>query len=526
MSEDARAATIGGVQVALLNPPGLKPRWGLQMHTPNLPIGLAYVAAALRRAGHQVSVLDAVGEAPDRITPAPFRTDLMVQGLSARELAARVPADARLVGVTCMFSSQWLIARELLRELRARLPRALLVAGGEHMSALPEHVLETSPADLVVVGEGEETAVELAAAVAAGGDPAGVPGVVSRGPDGRARRAPPRRRTCAVDEIEPPAWDLFHVERYIERQQMHGVHRGRAMPILGTRGCPYQCTFCSSPQMWTQRWIPRDPARLVDELAALQARYGATDFHFQDLTAIVRKDWIIAFAREVLRRGLRITYQLPSGTRSEAIDREVAGWLYRSGCRNMAYAPESGSDQLRKQVKKQVKLDRLLASIEGALAEGLSLSCFFVIGFPDETEATLRETLALVRQLARMGLHDIGVAKFVPYPGSALFARALAEGVIRLDDEYFLSLDAYAQGAHTVSFCPAISPRRLHTWQLRLLSEFYARSLLRHPLRTTRAVVKVLSTGEEETRFAKMVRDVARTRLRWTRMLRPREEPA
>jgi radical SAM superfamily enzyme YgiQ (UPF0313 family) len=508
------------MKVTLLNPPGLKPRWGLQMHTPNLPIGLAYVAAALRGAGHEVLVLDAVGEAPDRITPAPFRADDMVQGLSAQELAQRVPRDSDLVGVTCMFSSQWLIARELLWELRRHLPAVRLVVGGEHMSALPEHVLSTSPADVVVLGEGEEIAVELAAALASGRDLAEVDGVAFRSADGEVRRSAPRKRLTQVDDILPPAWDLFQVERYIERQQMHGVNRGRAMPILGTRGCPYQCTFCSSPQMWTQRWIARDPVRLVDEIEGYQRRYGATDFHFQDLTAIIRKDWIIAFAREVLRRGLSITYQLPSGTRSEAIDREVASWLFRSGCRNMAYAPESGSDELRRVVKKQVKLDRMLESIQEALEEGLSLSCFFVIGFPDETEATLHETLDLVRRLARLGLHDIGVAKFVPYPGSSLFARALREGTIRLDDEYFLSVDAYAQGEHTTSFCPAISPRRLHAWQLRLLTEFYARSVLLHPLRTTRAVVKVLSTGEEETRFAKMIRDVVRTRLRWARHLR------
>lgn len=507
------------MKVVLLNPPGLKPLKGLQMHTPNLPIGLAYVAAALRQAGHEVQVLDAVGEAPDRISRATFRRDLLVQGLSPAELAERVPADAGLVGVTCMFSSQWLVAREVLAAVRARLPKVPLVCGGEHMSALPEHVLATSAADVVVLGEGEETAVELVAALAAGRSPATVAGVAWRDPIGSVARTPRRARVAAVDEIPRPAWDLFHVERYIERQQMHGVHRGRAMPLLATRGCPYQCTFCSSPQMWTQRWTPRDPQRVVDEIEDYARRYGATDFHFQDLTAIIRKDWILAFAREVLSRGLRVTYQLPSGTRSEAIDREVARMLHRSGCRNMAYAPESGSDALRKVVKKQVKLEKMLESIQGGLEEGLSLSCFFVIGFPDETEETLEETLALVRRLAWMGLHDIGVAKFVPYPGSALFAEELAAGRIRLDDEYFLSLDAYAEGAHTQSRSPAVPSQRLHRWQLKLLANFYAISTLRHPLRTTRNLVKVMTTGEEETRYAKMFRDVVRTRLRWARNL-------
>ncbi len=508
------------MKIALLGPPGLKPMWGLQMHTPNLPIGLAYVAAALRDAGHDVQVVDSVGEAPDSITRAPFGRDLMIQGLPLPDTVARIAPGTEAIGITCMFSSQWLLVRELVKLVRERHPALPIICGGEHMTAVPEHVLETCPADVVVCGEGEETAVELLAALRAGAPLDGVAGIVYRARDGALVRTAARRRRADVDAIAPPAWDLFPIEAYVARHQMHGVNRGRAMPVLATRGCPYQCTFCSSPLMWTQRWIARDPARLVDEIEGYMRRYGAVDFHFQDLTAIIRKDWILAFANEVTRRGLEITYQLPSGTRSEAIDIEVARALYRSGCRNMAYAPESGSDEIRKEVKKEVRLDRMLESIEGGLASGLSLSCFFVIGFPSDTEETLGATLALVRKLALMGLHDIGVAKFVPYPGSRLFKECLARGEIALDDEYFLSLDAYAAGRHATSFCPSMTARRLHRWQLKLLANFYAISALRHPVRTVQAALKVLTTGEEETRYAKMLRDVLTTRVKWSRQLR------
>src|SRR5205085_11391822 len=97
--------------------------------------------------------------------------------------------------------------------------------------------------------------------------------------------------------------------------------------MLATRGCPFQCTFCSSPQMWTQVWKARRPAAVADEIESYMRRYGANDFQFQDLTAIVRKDWIVAFCKELLDRKLSITWQLPVGTRSEAIDAEVAQYL-------------------------------------------------------------------------------------------------------------------------------------------------------------------------------------------------------
>ncbi len=112
--------------------------------------------------------------------------------------------------------------------------------------------------------------------------------------------------------------------------------------MLATRGCPYSCTFCSSPDMWTTRYYARSPASVVDEIADYVERYGISNVDFEDLTAFINRDWILAFCAELVRRDLHISYQLPSGTRSEALDAEVLAPLWRSGCRNLTYAPESG----------------------------------------------------------------------------------------------------------------------------------------------------------------------------------------
>ena len=95
-------------------------------------------------------------------------------------------------------------------------------------------------------------------------------------------------------------------------------------------------------------------------------KYGATNFDFYDLTAIVKRSWIIDFTNLILERKMKFTWQLPSGTRSEAIDDQVSRLLYDSGCRNMSYAPESGSPEVLKRIKKVVKLDRLEESVRGA----------------------------------------------------------------------------------------------------------------------------------------------------------------
>ena len=502
--------------IALVNPPGIKTFSGLQMHTPNPPLGLAYVAAALREAGFSYQVIDATGAALDAVSPYPDRSDFLMQGLTVEETVRRIPAEADVIGVSCMFSTLWPLTHRVAEAIRARFPRALLVLGGEHGTAVPEHVLSTSPFDVVVLGEGEETFVELLRARRDGRPLASVKGIAYRD-RGRVITNGLSARRKDVDEIPLPDWQSFPIGEYIDRHQTNGINLGRSMPILGTRGCPFQCTFCSNPGMWTQRWIARNPVLLADEMERYVREYGVTNFDFQDLTAIVKRQWIVEFCRELIRRDLKITWQMPSGTRAEVFDAEVADLLYRSGCRALAFAPESGSPDILKAVKKQVDLDHMLTAMRAAVRRGLKLSCFIVIGFPDDTPATLRQTIRLIRRMAVLGVYDIAVSKFVPYPGSALFKRLQAEGKLSLDNEFFVSpMDFYT--ARAPSYAAAVSSRRLYWTMLWMFVNFYLISFALRPWRVARALARALVTGREETRYAKWFVDVLFTRRRWRRL--------
>ena len=499
--------------VTLINPPGLKSFSSLQMHTPNPPLGLAYVAASVRAAGFGYHVIDAVGEAFDQIAPYAERTDLMVQGLGIDEIVDRIPADSDVIGLGCMFSTLWPITRRIAEAARARFPEALIVLGGEHGTAVPEHVLGNSPIDVVVLGEGEETFVNLLRAHAAGTPLAEVSGIAfGDGANVVNTGLSPRNRE--IDAIPVPDWDSFPIEGYIGRHQINGVNVGRSMPLLATRGCPYQCTFCSSPGMWTRRYIAREPERVVDEMAHYVTRYRVTNFDFQDLTAIVNRRWAIAFCKALIARDLNITWQMPSGTRSEIFDEEIADLLMRSGCYALAFAPESGSPEILKLVEKQVDLDNMLEAMRITLERGMKLSAFLVIGFPDDTTATLKETMSLVRRMARRGVYDLSVTKFVPYPGSALFKRLQAEGKIELDDAFFVSpIDFYS--AKSASHAEAIGNRALYWWMIWLFVNFYGISFLMRPFRTLRIIARAALTGTEEARYAKWFVDRFFTRRRW-----------
>ena len=376
--------------ITLINHPGLKTSTGLQLQTPSPPIGLAYLGAFLKSKGHAYTAVDACGAALDRVQPYGRREDTWIQGLSVEEVVERVPEDTRVVGFTCLFSHCWPLVLDIAEALRERLPHALLVAGGEHPTALPSSVLEREGLfDVVVKGEGEETFLELVERFEAGKPWQDVDGITWRGGDGQLVSTPPRRRVGSIDDLPTPDWDSWCIEAYIGEHQVTGVNLGRAIPILGSRGCPYRCTFCSNEQMWTRRYIMRDAVALVDEMEDMKQRYGVSCFTFMDSTFVINRAKTLAFCEELVRRNLGVTYQLPAGTRCEAFDEELVRALEASGLRNFAFAPESGSAEVRKAIRKQMELPRFLEAVKLVLRTRMTVGCFFVVGFPEDTPQSL-----------------------------------------------------------------------------------------------------------------------------------------
>jgi len=465
-----RPGTVSPVgPVCLIRPPAVE-SFRVATTSVALPIGLAYIASALEASGRSVQVIDAVASAP-RAKVRYFKGYLV--GLTADQVVARIPAESRVVGIAVMFTNEWPAISELVARLAAARPDVTIVLGGEHVTAMPEFSLRTSRADVAVLGEGEETVVELLDALEAGGDLADVAGIAYRG-EGEVVVNPRRRRNTAIDDIAPPAWHHFDVELYHDLGFIGAMQTSaKSMPILGTRGCPYQCTYCSAPSMWMPKWIPRAPAAVADEIESNMARYGATHFVFRDLTAIIRKDWIVEFCNELIRRDLDITWQLPTGTRSEAIDEEVAGLLARTGMTCMSYAPEAGSDETRKLIKKKLHMERMMKSIDAAVGAGLNVTCFLVVGFPHDDRASVSEHLELVDHLAAAGVSDAACAFYMALPGTELFDSLYDAGKIRIDRAYFQHILSALQLWATQTYCEKLSRPELTYWKLRVLLRFY-----------------------------------------------------
>lgn len=511
--------------VTLIRPPLVAgaAQWST-LHTP--PLGIAYLAGTLRAHGIPVSAIDAMSK---RVREFVEWDGYAVSGMTINEVLARIDAATEVIGISCMFTQDWPYVRELVRAVGARFPAALLVVGGEHASALPELCLRECPeVDLCVLGEGEETLLEVVCQARDRNALARVPGIAFLDGD-ELVRTPPRARIREVSEIPAPAWELFPMEVYLDQRHGFGVYRGRTMVVLATRGCPYRCTFCSNATMYGTRWIAREPDDVLDEIQGYIDRFGAENFDFYDLTMIVKRQWILDFCRRIEERRMQFTWQLPSGTRTEVIDDEVARALYRTGCRNLAFAPESGSEATLRSIRKRVDLERLTESARVAIRNGLVIRLSIIIGFPDETRAQLLETLRLVWRLALLGVQDAAIFVYSAYPGTELFDRLRQEGAIpRLDRSYFRSLLCYREFRLPRTYNRHMSAREIAFWRFFGIVTSQVISLLSRPRRIARLVRHVRRQRSEtilEQRLGDLLQRRAATTLPVTRQPAGGTEP-
>ena len=492
------------VRIALVRPPILQMKRSLSSYGAILPVGLAYIAAVMRDAGHTVQAIDAPGEGFDlgESMDSPIGT-LWRSGLGPEAIVERIHPETEILGITHMFLHEWPTVRRIAELARERLPGLLIVLGGENSTAFWSWIFQESAAiDCCVLGEGEATMLELVDCHRAGRPLDGLAGVATRNSTTETVSLSSREKT--LENLPRPAWEYFPVDRYFDNADSFGVHRGRSIPMLATRGCPYQCTFCSSPQMWTTKYVTRDPAEVVDEIKSYVERYAVNNVNFCDLTAIVKKQWIIDFCDLLEQEQLDLTWQLPTGTRTEALDEEVLTRLYATGCRNITYAPESGSKRMLQIIKKRVILPRMLECVRAARRIGIVTRVNIIIGHPKERWRDTRRSLAFLFKAALAGCQDAAVMIFAPYPGSADFEELRRQGKIEISEDFFY-LALARSGLSSRTYSPAMSTRQLIFAQYLLLLVFYATAYLSRPWRIL-GVLRSLFTGNETTQLDQLLR--------------------
>ncbi|MFA6599659.1 MAG: radical SAM protein [Candidatus Omnitrophota bacterium] len=396
------------------------------------PIGLGYLAAVLRQRGISVDIID---YQIDRYDEARFKTRIL-------ELKPDV------VGISCL-SFYVKPCFEIARMVKEVRQDCHVVIGGPHATGLPEHCLSFDDVDTVIVGEGEHTLPELVFALATKKDFSAIHGLGYR-INGRVQINQPRPIIEDVDSIPYPAFDLFHLDKYYERADPHGMamRNKRYMPVLTSRGCPFRCTYCH--RTLGKNFRPRSPENIIGEMELLYHKYGIREFHIEDDVFNLQMDRAKRILELMLKKGLKVSVQLPNGMRIDCMDKELAVLLKRAGTFMTAIGIESGSPEVLKSMKKGLHLDKVEKGIRLLTNQGILVWGYFMIGFPGETRTQMEETIKLA---CRLGLHFASFSIVTPFPGTELFEAV--RNKIDLND-YFKDRLTYSTPKIQLSEVPVV----------------------------------------------------------------------
>ncbi|MFO8048174.1 MAG: radical SAM protein [Desulfosudaceae bacterium] len=490
--------------ITLINPPALPAKYYYSSFS-HPPLGLAYIAACLRQAGHSVDVIDAVGEDISRFSPYPASGKFMVQGLSFEAIINRISPETGLIGFSCMFTHAWPVARELINRTGRAFPGVPLLAGGEHPTALPEVCLEQACLTACVLGEGEQTMGEVATAIDNHPDLSTVSGLALKNQKtGQVFTTATRQPMTDLDALPWPAWDLIPWQQY---RIYVGPVEARTMPMLATRGCPYQCAFCTARAMWGNTWRKRSPRSITSEMRHNLETYHISDFQFFDISSLIDRDWVRSLCQSILTEELSVKWHMPVGNRAEIIDDKTARLLKKSGFDYIQFAPESGSPRLLKEMRKQIDLNLFRQGVRAATGAGMRVSVLFIIGYPGETMADIRLTYQLIRRLARSGIHEIAISSFVLLPGTRVFRTFQKKGAVTLDDAFFYQAAGATDLGPARSWNPPFGSRKLMLLKWLGLLQFYGLSFLYYPRRPLRLLVN-LRRGRQETKIDRVLREM------------------
>ncbi|MCL6451221.1 MAG: B12-binding domain-containing radical SAM protein [Acetobacteraceae bacterium] len=377
-----------------------------------LPLGLAYVGAALEAAGYSVAALDMVVERAD--------TDAAVRACERER--------PRLVGLSCT-SLSFGRARAVARAIKEAFPDTPLMMGGPHVTFADEETLASSPVDVIVRGEGEASAVEVARCLLEGyGELGDIQGVSLRTPNGFVRTAdrPPLQN---LDLLPLPARHLFPVRRYTGH------------PIVSSRGCPFKCIFCSAGAMAGGRYRLRRPESVVREVAQTVETHGDARFLFVDDTLTSQIDRTVAMCRMLAEQCPGTSWKCES--RVDVAHPSLFAVMRDAGCTGLQFGVESGDPGILRRIGKAITPQQVVRAVEAALSAGFDeVVCSFIIGHPFDNEETVGRTLELARFLKDMGASGgrsrvaIRMTVLVPFPGTEVHRRASEWGLAILSGDW------------------------------------------------------------------------------------------
>jgi anaerobic magnesium-protoporphyrin IX monomethyl ester cyclase len=335
-----------------------------------------------------------------------------------------------------------LIVAELVKAINRQ---TIVIVGGPHPSMVGTNLLLNNPnIDISVICEGENTITELLNAIEAEKELDNIQGIIYRKEGGIFETAP-REFIKNLDSLSFP-----HEYASEVLKDYNQYSKSAFQNIFAIRGCPYNCSFCGSRNIWTRKVRFRSVGNVIKEIKGLQ-KLGLKNVHFDDDTFGINKKYITDLCNAIILecKGLRWSCEI----NVKLVDEQTISNMKSAGCSAIQIGIESGNNEILAAIRKDITIEEALAACEIIKKHGIELQAFFIVGFPQETEDTLKETVAAMKKTK---CDNICYSIFTPYPGTEAFEYCREKGLI--GDDYNVSLYNHQSPANTFSM--NIAPER------------------------------------------------------------------
>lgn len=344
-----------------------------------VPIGLAYIAAALEKNGYPVQLID--NYLLEKTIPE-VKTEIK-------------KLNPKIVGITCS-SVTYSSVIETAKAIKETAPDCKIVVGGWHASYEPETILKNPEVDFVVMGEGERAMLQLAAFIIKGEKtvtPSRIAGVAYKH-QGKVIKNPAQPITN-MDEIPFPAWHLLPMENYNRTIEYLNVKPVDNMSIA--RGCPFNCAFCETTGLMGRTCRTFSPQRVIDEIKYLMTNFGTKGIYFINDNFTIKKQETLKLCQLLQQNNLGLEWVCD--TRADLVSPELLHEMKTTGCKTIWFGVESGSPRVLKKINKGITVEQTERAFKMCRDEGIQTACSFMLGIPGETVDDMNISFKFARKL-------------------------------------------------------------------------------------------------------------------------------
>jgi radical SAM superfamily enzyme YgiQ (UPF0313 family) len=390
-----------------------------EVYTCTPPMGILTLAAYFRERGpYEVEIFDGRAHAA-----------------TTAELVEKVREfQPDVVGIS-LFSMERLEGHEAAWSIKKALPGVTIICGGPYPTTEYREVLSNPAVDFAVVGEGELSGLQLLEALRTGALPDKIDGVAWR--KDHAVVCPETRDFIEdLDSIPHPAWDLLDLEFYFYNphkpapMNLYQKHK-RSAPVFTSRGCPYRCVYCHN--LFGKRLRRHSIPYILDEITYLKEKKGVREIEVTDDIFNLDPEWTKQFLQSIIDRKLNLYFSFPNGLRADRMTEEIIDLMVEMGTYRIVYAVETGTARIQKEIRKNVDLEKALRYINYTAEKGISVGSFFILGFLDETEEEMRQTINFA---CRAKLSTASFFILTPFPGTEIYQQALARNINIQNSEF------------------------------------------------------------------------------------------